>query len=504
MSPGVSRRLFAALLILTAIYRFSLLGHGATALVDETLYFTSVETLQSVAAGDLQGVTDSLAKARGRPGAALLQLPVAALQAIPSHYGVPASNLRSLLLVTSSNVIISIATLCFFYRVAAVVCADEGAALISAVVYALMVNTNLYLRHLVPYDLALCAGMAAIWLAVTRRPTAWLAMCVGLLAGALPAIYAGYYLLSAVVGAVAVGLAWRQDGARAALRTAVVSAAGVVIMLAAFEGLFRAGGVSFIGISRTLGQTITLGSFEEGWTFLPEYLVRVEGPAGVLLLVGAAVYLCRTAVRLRSGARPIDWLVLPAVAAWMAQAVLSAHLHRIVLYGRLIHPWMPFLAWMLADSLSALGHAQARKIASIAVVVAALIGWGMSAREFLALRYGPDVLYEMGIDTAQLPADRVLCELVPGTSFASPSPLNRVTNAPYGADGGHVLLNFCQALPTVPRPKQPATIPPGAALLFDSPHWMSYPAYAYEGLTPVDREAIQRDGYRMQVFRTSR
>jgi|SRR5712672_2208733 len=59
------RRLFLVLVILTAAYRFSLLGRGAQAFVDETLYFTSVK--------------------------ALLQPPVVALQAIPAHYGVPAS-----------------------------------------------------------------------------------------------------------------------------------------------------------------------------------------------------------------------------------------------------------------------------------------------------------------------------------------------------------------------------------------------------------------------------
>src|SRR5436853_552902 len=99
------RRLFLVLIIVVAAYRFSLLGHGALAFVDETLYFSSVKALQSLSSGDIHGAVAGIAVARGRDGAAVLQLPVAALQAIPARYGVPASNLRSLLIPTAANVL---------------------------------------------------------------------------------------------------------------------------------------------------------------------------------------------------------------------------------------------------------------------------------------------------------------------------------------------------------------------------------------------------------------
>src|ERR1041385_1118130 len=102
------RRLFAVLIILVAAYRFSLLGRGALAFVDETLYFTSVKALQSLSAGDVHWAVGAIAEARGRCGAAVLQLPIAALQAIPAHYGVPASNLRSLMIPTAANVLVTL------------------------------------------------------------------------------------------------------------------------------------------------------------------------------------------------------------------------------------------------------------------------------------------------------------------------------------------------------------------------------------------------------------
>ncbi len=162
------RRLFAVLLILTAVYRISLLGRGALAFVDETFYFTSVKALQSVSAGDVRGAVADISAARGRNGAAIVQMPVAALQSIPARYGVPASNLRSLLIPTAANVLVTLLSLYFVFSIGAVLLGSEFAALAGAAVYALLVSSSLYVRHLVPYDWALCAGLGALWLALTK------------------------------------------------------------------------------------------------------------------------------------------------------------------------------------------------------------------------------------------------------------------------------------------------------------------------------------------------
>ena len=74
-------RVFVVLLIFVGAYRLSLLGRGATAFVDETLYFASVMAVQALAGGDIRGAAADIPIARGRQATAILQLPVAALQA---------------------------------------------------------------------------------------------------------------------------------------------------------------------------------------------------------------------------------------------------------------------------------------------------------------------------------------------------------------------------------------------------------------------------------------
>ena len=277
-----------------------------------------------------------------------------------------------------------------------------------------------------------------------------------------------------------------------------VSAAAVIL---AMEAVFRVGGLSYVGSLREVHRDISFTSYGDGWLFLPEYLLDVERLSGPVLCLGAVVYVWNAAWRAWRGVlRPIDRVMLPMLAALVVQAASSVYLNAIPLYGRLIHPWMPFLAWMLADTL-AMPRGRARTNAFAGVIAAAVISWAVAAREYLPLTYPPDVLYGMGIDSTRLSPDRHLCELYPGTSYASPGPINRATNAPYTTDGNYVLVNFCQALPEVPRPRRVAVVPQDSTKLFDGPHWITLPAYAYEGLIRVDRDAMRREGYRLQVFR---
>ena len=497
------RRLFAVLLILTAIYRFSLLGHGALAFVDETFYFTSVKALQSLSAGDVRGAIADIAMSRGRNGAAIVEMPVAALQAIPARFGVPASNLRSLLIPTTCNVLVTLLSLFLVFRIGMILSGDELAALAGAAAYAFLVNSNVYVRHVLPYDWALSAGLLALWLSLTRPRTNGLAVVTGALTGVVLTIYTGYYPLCGVLGVAILWDTWanatsRRDAVRFAILFALSSAAVVLAM----ELLFRAGGLSYIDSLRGVRRDIVFTSYDDGWVFLVNYLLDVERLSGLVLILGSFVYAWRLLLRIRRGVlRPIDRLMLPAVAAWAVQATSSIHLNAIPLFGRLIHPWMPFLAWMLADALT-YAPASQRRNAFGGVAAAVAISWAAAAWQYVPLRYPADVLYGMGIDTTKLSADQKLCELYPGTSYTSPGPIDRVTNAPYTDDSNYLLLNFCQALPEVPRPRQTAAIPANATRLFDGPHWMSFPAYAYEGLIKADREAMRRENYRMQVYRT--
>ena len=495
-------RPWAVLLALVAVYRLTLLDRGALAFVDETFYFTSVMALRSLSAGDMNGIVEALTSARGRSGATLLQLPVAALQALPAQYGVAASNLQSLLIPQVCNVLVTVAAVYFVFAIARALCGDERAAIASAAAYALLVNSNLYVRHLVPYDWALCCGLFSIWLVMTRPASQVRAALAGGLAGTVLVTYAGYYSFAAVVGMALVLETWRVFSLGRAVVDGAIFAAAAMSVVAGVELIFRAGGSSYIGSIADSPRTVVFSSVDDGWLFLPEYLFIVESATGIILLVAALAYLTRAAVRLlRREVRAIDSLMLPALLAWAVQSAAAAQWQAIPLFGRLIHPWMPFLAWMLADTMTAPALRRVQRVLAFAVIAIAVAGAAVWTRQYYRLAYPPTVLYAFGVDTAKLTDDQMPCELNPGTGYQSPTPLDRATGYPYRSANDVVLLNFCQALMSIPRPRVHAQISDASTLIFDGPHWMSFPAYGFEGLIHADRAAMRSQDYRVRIYR---
>jgi hypothetical protein len=500
-------RAFVVVLAAAAVYRLTLVNHGALAFVDETWYFKTVMTLQSLAAGDGHGALGHIAATLGRPGATLVRLPVAAVQAIPLAFGVAPSNPRSLVIPQVFNVVLSLGMLYLFFDVCLVFCGDASSALVAAIVYGALVNTNLYIRHVLPYDWALCVGLFALWLSVRRPLTSRRTWAIGLLAGAVMTIYPAYYLLVPVLGVSILAQVWR-DGYGRTLRFAGLFSIGVGTLIAAMILLGRAGGVSYISSLQKVNQLQEMGGMDERWTFLPEYLVRVERLSGVTLLIGALVTAWRTASSIRRGElRLMDWLLLAAFAAWAWQCTSYMPGHRTAL-GRLIHPWMVFLAWSLAAAMARVERPAFRTLVFAAVLGAALVSWVPWARAYHELAYPSDTLYALGIDTARLPRDRMHCEFhgMLNQSYDSPGPLDRRTGYPYTTETNFWLLNFCQAIGLTQAPKPSSRVSPPAdarSLLFDGPHWMTFPAYGYEGVPPEARGALVNDNYRLRAYRLS-
>jgi hypothetical protein len=494
----------ATLLALLAGYQLSLLGAGTYSFQDEVRYKSAVNALMDFVQGDLHGGVFEIARMGSRPGETLVKMIPAALQFLPHVFGITPANPRSLLIPTVGNVVMSVAIVFLLYRIALLTFeADTMIALVVAIVYSLLVNTSVYVRHLFPYDWSLVLLMYALWTVLSGSATLRHAIVTGALTAFAVTVYPGYYPMAGVVGVVLVG---RTVGATAGARAAGAFALGGLVVLAPVELFSRLGGFSLVLGARELTTTITLGSFEEGWMFLPRYLRDVEGGAGFLLGAGFVVYAARAAVTIwrERRLRLIDWLVLPAVTAWMWQATGASQLHWMVLYGRLIHPWFLFLALALGDAILVMRRGTARTAVCAAVVLTALISWAPSAAAYRRLAYPADVAYQIGADTTRIARRNMPCELEPWGilyDYASPPPLNRATGAPYSSASNYYLVNFCFGKPRSGAFDRTAA-PADAHLIYEAPHFLTFPAYGFEGYRPEERGDLITRRYTVRAFRT--
>lgn len=236
-----------------------------------------------------------------------------------------------------------------------------------------------YSRHLLPYDMALCAMLAALWFALGGGSCRLLGS--GVLVGLGFLTYSGYWLFGGTVLVLAVF--FRAANARQAVLRAVAGASGLGAVLLAW---FAIGWQAEFGLWNKLREfsgTITQGDFGLGWRVVAEYFWWSEG-------VMLAVWLGGSVLALRAwrrGAEPrlILWLV-GSGAVLLGLVGLSDVVPKFVVYGRLARCAAPFLCLAAAYGL-ARWSARGQGFAALVVIVAAGVNFAGPLRQVFPDRF---------------------------------------------------------------------------------------------------------------------
>ncbi len=324
-------------------------------------------------------------------------------------------------------------------------------------------------RHLLPYDCALSAALAALVVAF-GRPTLLRAACAGLLTGACYHLYNGYWFLVPVVSLV-LFFRWWAEARRVGLIGS--AAVGVLVALGLPVGLGLAvGGGTYWATLRAFSGTVTQGLFAEGWSLPWEYLWHSEGVIGPALLVVVLI----AVVHARRLDEPLPDRVRAALlalgVAYALLVLLSCGLGRFVVYARTVKPFVPALCLLG-------GWALARQFASNPVLkplaVAVLL---VAGAQHLAPHFGRVFPREMEISVLREWGNPKRALTVTGSLYTPVAlPVKRTNLA----------LIDAQFLYPV-RGAFPA--PPGTDLLrFEHP--LAYKPYQYEGHTPRERALLR-------------
>lgn len=487
--------LLLGLLVLLLLARLMLLFNGgALAFPDEDRYLQSIKAVQQLAAGNLEQACLHLANTQGRPADALLRLPVAALQVAWEQLGGPPTGSPvSLRLPQAMNYLVLVINVLVLYRLARR-WLTRNPALVVVVVYSAMVSSNLYVRHLLPYDMAL--GVVLLAVGHLTNPTtaprpARLGLATGLFSALAMAVYPGYYVAPLLLA----GLLLERLPSRSWLRAGAAAAAGVAAIVVPLELLTRYGHISYLRTLHSVSATITQGEFDEGFTFLGQYLWQVEGTLGMVLLLLAlpgAWRLTRSrSLPLSGGAHTLG---LFPVGLWLLHAVLVYFAHSFVFYGRIIHFFVPFLVLYAVVALSALPPT-ARRIGLAGLSLLAVLQFGRFLQQYQPLTYPRDILAAHRIR----PTDKLLYlneSGVPhGWDFAPPPATTT------GPAGSYVLVNFTYPYWLTTTSCGYVAAPIGAKLLDEAPHFFTFPAYGFEGFNPTERAHLRTCGFRCRLYR---
>lgn len=517
LSDTTYRRLLALSFLALFLFRLSLISRGVYGWPDEKRYLSSLDAAFKIFAGNFAGACTDLSTTQGRPGDALLRVFPALLQVgLQRWFGMPTSDPASLLIPLFFNVIVSMLVAVVFYKIARRLFNSQpaGVALAGTVVFALLTNTNIYVRHLLPYDTSLLIFLVALLLALPatgpaageaattggsaglgrRRAVYFL---IGGLVGLGYAVYPGYYFFPIVIFALLL-----FDGSRPFLAPAKVlnllgAGLAVILVLFFFEIVAEIGDTSYIAVSILLSGTIDNGTFEEGFVFLPEYLLQVDTLIGGLLLVLTAVFLGHTLYRLaryRAAAKlsRLEMLVLLALAGYLFHATESAVFHKMVFYGRILHLYMPFLALAGTGALLLLKDLKIRRYAFGLTLLFSVVSFGQFAFSYLPLAYPDSVLADQHLNPANYGVILARDETAPCYQQKTPP-------AAGSSSAQLVLVNFCFFTP-ITQSYIPYKPDPGQKLLYSGRHFLTYPAYTFEMYGVEDRQTLQNRAYRVQVY----
>jgi len=511
--------LLIVLCIMIVFPRFALVGKGAFSFPDESRYHQSRAALSSLFNNDVTGFCKCIMNTQGRPGDTLLRLIPMAVQLLLYKWdGIPVENPESLKISIIFNVIISLLISIVFYNISLQLFENNRAiAFISTLTYSLLSNNNIYIRHILPYDEALLCFLVVLYLLLKWRSEnlKYIAkfIIIGFLTGFGFAIYPGYYFFPILIFTFIVFTGTEKVLSKTKAIKVFSFAISSLSVLLLYEVLARFGDSSYVLSLLNLSETITEGSFEEGFSFLPKYLIGVEKYAGVFILLCTLFFTATVIYRVFRYGLPIKYnnhlnlLCVSMLGGFLLHASATTIFHKMVFYGRLVHIYFPFLIFATIAFLLEIKNVKLKNIIGGLFVALSVLSFIEFFKDYVSLAYPRDVLYKHRILTEHIDLAHKVCETncsYPSFPISSPPPLSIKTNAPYNDETNFILVNFCffniisgwsgEDFSTF-RPSQ------NHKLIYKAKHFLAFDPYTFEGYGIKERKMLKKRNYNVAIYK---
>lgn len=477
--------LFIMLIILIGCFRSYLaITNGHLYWPDEERYHRSRKLVKRLNNRNYPNAASCLFQAHGRPGYVLISVIPAAVQHSIATAGIYASGSPHFFDIPSIfNVGVTLAISIIFYCILLSMVRNRWMSLFGTVVYSLLSNSNIYIRHLFPYDYSLLLFMFAVFLILRRNNTHDLNIRTAITCGILSALafstYPGYYLFVVII-AVLIFVSARKKIQVTALH---LFSAGVILCL--WEILSRLSGRSYLRNIFHLSGNKTQGTYQEGYIFAWRYLTNVEGLIGYALICLFFVYLIFFMFRSPTKIQ-IKIMFLAAIFSYLCYGTLSVVFHCTVFQGRIFHMYVPFLVWGAILALIHIHPRLLRKLLLISTAVLSLISFVGFYSRYIQLDYPRDFKFKF----------------FDGVSFNKICNINehRKNRSTDLAKYSIIFVNAAHLM-GIPEKISSLKIPTDMRLVASAPHPLSFRAYPFEGYTDLDRKRLREAQYQMRIYR---
>jgi hypothetical protein len=397
--------LIASIVLITAI-KLNLIGTGFLAFNDEVRYCQSGKAFQDILGLKIHDAIRAIYFTQGRPADGLLNVIPIGLQYVTAHlFNLNYFESNNSYMVFIINFIIYCCILVIHYKFSKLLLKESYLALISVVLFSTLTNSYLYLRHALPYDKSLLIFYLVIYKTAIYTEENSLSFEKSLLIGMCSffgfLVYPGYFPLF-IVGLFI--LLFNNVSKRDFLKRIAYSGyyiLGSILCLYIFEKISRLVGTSYILDAIGLSGTITQGSFEESFSYIFKYLIQVEGLTGIILIITLPIFFLMMLYKLiNQSYKEYSLMMLLSIAItgnYLVYASTGYFLHKVVLYGRLLHQYFPFICIFSVYSINELliKITKKNKLILYFISLIFILNFGFNFINYNSYAYPRDILWQL-------------------------------------------------------------------------------------------------------------
>jgi hypothetical protein len=402
------------------------------------------------------------------------------------------------------NILVSLLTLYVFYRILLKLNFSNELALTGILLLGTLFHSNMYTRHILPYDHALLFQLLAMNLLLRDDLRPRTILFAGLLSAIGLTNYLGCFMFIFINGGLL--LLTNYKNPKVALKNCLIFISSFIALVLFYEVLTRIDGKSYFAFLINYSHTVgTEGSSDEGLVYIFLYFYLVEKWWGIflLLLFFSGSYLLYK----KNDTVKAKQLILLAVLTYLTFGGYAYLSHNMVFNGRVLHIYYPFII------VGVLGWVQQQRLLRVNVnrialvfIFFACINYFFVIKDFNRIGYPRNAIYKYHLFEDKANTKFTYYEDIPGSikysdraGFCIDS-IGKSTLLP----GHYVLENIC-FLPTYSdsllESYKPFHNAETDTVIFEQLHFESHPAYMMEYCTRAGRLFFTNKQLKIRVIK---
>lgn len=498
--PRVEAIVFCSVFSILLTGRMALIGTGCLDDTDELTYVSMSEEYDNLIAFKLERWGKIIySEDSNPPEVAFRTIQTTFVRAFCRFSGLPPLHPKALYVINMFNVLVSLGILLVFYAILRRLNFSNLSSLLGVFLLGTLVNSNIYVRHILPYDSALLLQLLTVFILISNPVKKRKILIAGACCAIGTANYVGYFMFLFIH--IALLLLGNGSPVKKAQRTALFFLP-MAVMTLMFEVCSRSIDMSYIKYLLWFSSTVYHGSYSEGLNYVFIYFHLVEKLWGITLLLlffAGVIY----SVRISGWNKSRQFLFL-GILSYLIYGCYAYFFHGMVFYGRLLHMYYPFIILgvvVFVDKQKMVSN----KILVPALFIAAFINYAMIIKDLNEIAYPRNSIYEQNISEAKGVTISYENELLCGLDYKEREMLRIISNTPSDLKPGvYLLLNFCffehypdSFMQTYHRYEPQKN----DSVLFEKKHFMSHPAYTFEYCTKEGRKFFLEKDLKLKIIK---